>query len=276
MKRCAVLGSPISHSLSPLIHTTAYAAFGLTDWVYEAHEVTVEGFRPFVASCGPEWVGLSCTMPLKQVLLECGEPTQVAAMLGAANTYLFGHGGGRPRVDNTDVAGFVRALGWSGVASVPTARLLGAGATARAATAALGRLGTRTLRVVARDAARARSSLARIADHAGVDLVLEDWAGALAGPPVDLLVSTLPLMPQPDEAAALASRAAVVFDVFYETWPTTLNRAADAAGAVSLDGVDLLVGQAVDQIRLMTGREPAYEPLLHVARNAVAARQPEG
>ena len=80
MRRCAVIGSPIAHSLSPLLHRTAYAQLGLADeFCYDAFEVTPETLPGFLAGLGDEWVGLSVTAPNKQALLDHGEPDPVAA-----------------------------------------------------------------------------------------------------------------------------------------------------------------------------------------------------
>ncbi|MGH3613741.1 MAG: shikimate dehydrogenase, partial [Pseudonocardia sp.] len=113
-RRAAVLGSPIAHSLSPVLHHAAYAALGLDGWNYGAHECDESGLGGFVAGLGPEWAGLSLTMPLKRVALEVADQVSaLAAATGAANTLVAGPGGWV--ADNTDVAGIVGALRDAGV-----------------------------------------------------------------------------------------------------------------------------------------------------------------
>ncbi|MGA8115750.1 MAG: shikimate dehydrogenase, partial [Actinocatenispora sp.] len=103
-RRAAVLGRPVHHSLSPVIHNAGYAAAGLTGWRYDVHEVDEHELAGFVASLGPEWAGLSLTMPLKHVALRVAdEVTPTAALLGAANTLVLRDG--LRRADNTDAPG---------------------------------------------------------------------------------------------------------------------------------------------------------------------------
>lgn len=270
--RCAVLGSPIRHSLSPVLHRAAYDALGLADWAYDAHEVDEAGLAGFVAGCGPDWVGLSLTMPLKRAVLTLGEPGEVARIVGAGNTLVFDHGGGPHRVENTDVTGMTAALSRAGVTGADTALLIGAGATARSTLASLAPLGVRTVSVMARSAERAHASLDPVAAHFGQRIEVLCW-GKLPAVAPQLTVATAPTALEPGTAARIAAISPVVFDVVYDPWPTVLGEAALRAGATVLDGMDLLAAQAVDQVRLMTGREVAVEVLLSAGRAALAARR---
>ena len=278
MRRCAVIGSPIAHSLSPLLHRTAYAQLGLADeFCYDAFEVTPETLPGFLAGLGDEWVGLSVTAPNKQALLDHGEPDPVAAALRAGNTLILGRGGEPNRVHNTDVTGLLAALHRVGVDKASTAILLGNGATARSALWAVGRLGVREVVVCARDAARARASLAEVAARAGIELSVQPFGRppelpAAWGGRADLLISTVPVALPTDLASALVKLASTVFDVVYDNYPSQLDRAAHEAGVTLLDGLDLLVGQAIDQIRLMTGRDADPAPLLAACRAEVLRR----
>lgn len=264
MNRCAVLGRPIAHSLSPQIHTRAYEVLGIADdWHYGRHEVDEAGLAAFVTGCGPEWVGLSCTAPLKQELLTLGEPSERARLLSSGNTFLFNDGS--PTVENTDVTGLVGAFARAGVTSASTALLLGNGATARSALYALAEMGVRDLLVLARSADNARTSLAGLADHLGVRIAYAPWGAVPDAGATDVLVSTVSAPLPADVAAGLVGMTGACFDATYNHYPTELDRAARAAGIVQLSGIDLLVGQALDQIRLMTGRDCPAEPLLDVA-----------
>src|SRR5262249_33363122 len=163
MPRAAVLGSPIGHSLSPVLHLAAYDALGL-DWRYQAVDCDEHRLRPFLAALDGEWVGLSLTMPLKRLALELAdEVSPLAAMVGAANTLL--HRDGSWFAENTDVGGIVDALREAGVERPRTAVILGAGGTAQAALAALREFGVTAPLVLVRDLARCdglRAAAARL------------------------------------------------------------------------------------------------------------------
>jgi len=269
VRRCAVLGKPIAHSLSPLIHSTAYEVLGLTGrWHYGRHEVDETGLPAFVAGCGPEWVGLSCTAPLKVAVLALGEPSERARLLQSGNTYLFDHGG-TPRVENTDVTGLVGAFARAGVTTASRGLLLGNGATARSALLALAEMGVRDVLVGARSAENARAGLGALAARLGQRLDVVPWGAVPDADAVDVLVSTVSAPLPADVAAGLVAMTRACFDATYNHYPTELDRAARAAGIVQLSGIDLLVGQALDQIRLMTGRECPPEPLLAAAYAAL-------
>lgn len=272
MNRCAVIGKPVAHSLSPAIHTRAYEVLGLQDdWHYGRHEVDEAGLAAFVAGCGPEWVGLSCTAPLKRALLSLGEPSERARVLDAGNTLLFAHGG-VPRIENTDVTGLTRALAGAGVTEASSAVLLGNGATARSALMALAELGVREVLVLARSAERARAGLGALAARFGQTLEVAPWGEVPDAAASDLLISTVSEPLRPEVAAGLVRATRACFDATYNHYPTELDRAARAAGIVALSGLDLLVGQALDQIELMTGRSCPAGPLLDAAHAAWAAR----
>ncbi|WP_291887791.1 shikimate dehydrogenase [Cellulomonas sp.] len=261
--RAAVLGHPISHSLSPTLHRAAYAALGLTDWRYDAVDVTSDGLAAFVTTLDETWAGLSLTMPLKQTvlgLLDHVEP--LAEVVGAVNTVLLqGSGAGRVLVGaNTDVYGLVTALGeglpGGASARVGTAAVLGAGATAASTLAALGQLGCATPVVYVRSVQRA-GGLLRAAHRMGVQPVLrslDDAAGQVGR--ADVVVSTLPPHAADDLAAALppARPAGVLLDVAYDPRPTALSAAWAARDGVVVGGERMLLHQAVEQVRLMTGR----------------------
>ena len=270
--RCAVLGSPVAHSLSPVLHRAAYAALGLTDWAYDAHEIDAAALPGFLAGCGPEWVGLSLTMPLKAAALAAGEPSPTARLVGAANTLLFDHATGRHRVDNTDVGGMSAALRAAGIERAGTALVLGSGATARSALAALAPLGVGRVTVVARSLDRAHAGLDRLADALEQRLEVQTWDAPVVAP-ADVTVSTVPADLDVATAARIAAVSGAVFDILYDPWPTRLAAAATAAGVRVLDGIDLLVHQAVGQVRLMTGRRIDPAVLMSAGRAALAARR---
>ena len=253
--KAAVLGSPIAHSLSPILHRAGYAALGLTGWTYTAIECAEAGLPELVASCGLEWAGLSLTMPLKRAVLPLLDTTEpLAAAVGSVNTVVFARG--RRHGYNTDVPGMVAAMAEAGLATPRSALILGAGATACSALAVLKDVGLPAVTVAVRDPARAVGLLevaARLPVH--VDL-LPLAAAADMSPPPELLISTVPAGAADFLAEKIEAGQPVpphVFDVVYARWPTPLAGAAQKAGATVVGGFDLLLHQAVGQFELMTG-----------------------
>jgi shikimate dehydrogenase len=257
--RAAVLGSPIAHSLSPVLHTAAYAELGLTGWGYDRIECDERRLPGLLDRMGPEWVGLSLTMPLKRVALEVAdEVSPLAAVVGAANTLLL-HGDGR-RAENTDVLGIVEALREAGVASPSRPLLLGAGGTAQAALAALHSLGCTAPTVLVRDPSRA-GELRACAQRLGVR---PDIVGGFPRTPIpdaDLIISTLPARGADSLAAHTWPGRPVVLDVVYSPWPTPMAASAGAAGCTVVSGLAVLLHQAAGQVRLMTGRPAPVEAM---------------
>jgi len=266
---CLVVGSPIAHSLSPVLHRAAYAELGLA-WRYEAVELHEHQLADYLA--GHPARGVSVTMPLKQVALAlAAEADPVAVTVGAANTLTRADGGWR--ADNTDVPGAVTALSWHGVTDLTGASvvLVGAGGTARGMLAALDQLGVDRVRVLARRPDAAEAALAPVADALGIRLTVEPLATGAFGRP-DLLLATAPAGAL-DEFAESAAGAATVFEVLYHPWPTALVAAAQQAGARIVGGLDLLVGQAARQVELMTGCAFApVEAMRSAGAAALAAR----
>jgi shikimate dehydrogenase len=265
--RCAVLGRPIAHSLSPAMHRAAYARLGL-DWTYEAHDVGEDELPAFVAGLDDGWRGLSLTMPLKRAVLPLlDEVSPVAAQVGAANTVVIERG--RLLGDNTDVGGVVAALAGVGCTRTTRAVVVGAGATAESTLVALQQLEVAELHVVARDRERAEPLVAG-ARAAGIATTV----GGLDQPgpgPVDVLVCTLPGGTGAVLPDALLGAAAVVFDVAYDPWPSPLLTRAAELGATTVDGIALLASQAVLQVEAMTGSRVPVEELRRAALGALGS-----
>ena len=265
-RHAAVLGSPISHSRSPVLHRAAYAALGL-DWSYDAIDVTTSDLAGFLDTCRwPDWAGLSLTMPLKtDVLPLLDDVSETASLTRAANTIVFTEQGRAGH--NTDVAGMQRALQEAhGGGFVPQrGAIIGSGATARSALAALARMGAREIDVIARSPERARDLLP-LGSDLGVVVSVSPWESP-APIAADAVIATVP----PRAADVLAARVppapGVLLDVAYGSGVTALTSAWTRAGGVCADGLDLLLWQAVDQVRLMTGQEPPVA----VMRDALVA-----
>ena len=256
-----MLGSPIQHSLSPALHRAAYAELGLTTWVYDRYDVKADALADVVGQCDPAWRGLSLTMPLKTAVLELGEVDPLAARAGAGNTLIFDDDA--RRVYNTDVGGLVWAVGRASEASMRRITILGAGATARSALVSAAQLGAETVTVVARTPDKA-APLRDLGAELGVDVQVVGWGPDL--PAADLVVSTVVANAADELAQAAAASASVVFDAVYAPWPTRLAEVAAAADRTVVSGLDLLVGQALLQIELMTGRSVSADVLYAAGR----------
>lgn len=246
--RCAVLGSPIAHSLSPVLHRTAYAVLGL-DWEYTAIEVDEAGLPDLVAGLDDGWRGLSLTMPLKRAVLPLlTDVDPWASVSGAANTVLLDSEGLHGY--NTDVPGAIAALTERTSGPFTDAVVLGGGATAASVLLALAELGTDRARLLVRNPERAGETLDAVRRHAPelpvtVGLLGEDATA-------DVVVSTIPADAQTGDLLDTVA-APVVFEVLYDPWPTPLARSAKQRGVTLVGGLDLLVHQAALQVTLMTG-----------------------
>ncbi|MFY1632548.1 shikimate dehydrogenase [Solwaraspora sp. WMMB335] len=252
--RAGVLGKPIAHSLSPVIHNAGYRAAGLSGWSYTATECAETELADLVAGLGPQWAGLSLTMPLKEAALAVAvDASPVAVAVGAANTLVRRPDGGW-FADNTDVPGMVAVLREAGVRPGARIAVLGAGGTARAALAAAAALAATGVVVIARRAA-AIDELAPVAAALGVPVGGSDWTAApQAAADADVLISTVPKGIADPLAAHLAwASVKVFFDALYDPWPTPLAVAATAAGTTVVSGLDLLLAQAVGQFEQFTG-----------------------
>jgi shikimate dehydrogenase len=256
-----VLGSPIAHSRSPDLHRAAYTALGL-DWSYDRFEVTAEGLADFVAGLDGSWRGLSLTMPLKEAVLELGVVDDIAREAGAGNTLIFDHD--QALVYNTDVDGLAWAVRRTEPGHLDRVAILGSGATARSALLSVIHLGVRDVTVLARTPAKARSLGALAAGH-GVGLEIRPWSAPV--PSTDLLISTVTAGAADELAEIAGGTAPVVLDAIYAPWPTALALAAEAAGARVIGGLDLLVGQALLQIELMTGQTVPADVLYAAVRD---------
>jgi shikimate dehydrogenase len=272
-RRAAVLGSPIAHSLSPALHRAAYAALGLDHWRYDRFEVDEAALPGFIAGLDPaEWAGLSLTMPLKRAVIPLlDEITDTAASVEAVNTVVFG-ADGRRRGDNTDIPGMLAALRERGIDSVPSAAVLGAGATASSALAALARICTGEVTAYVRGPARA-AEMRQWGERLGITVRAADWADAAKALGEPLVIATTPAGAADHLATAVPPTPGVLFDVLYNPWPTPLAAAWTATTAPVLSGLDLLVHQAVLQVEQHTTHTPApLAPMRAAGEAALASR----
>jgi shikimate-5-dehydrogenase len=238
-----VLGSPIAHSRSPQLHLAAYRALGLDGWTYDRIECTADELPGLVAGFGPEWVGVSVTMPGKFAALRfADERTARAELVGSANTLVRTQGGWR--ADNTDVDGLKGALG----AVAGRAAVLGSGGTAPAVVVGLADLGVQDISVLARNRDKAAPLLA-LGPRLGVDVRWIELGTTLAD--VDVVVSTIPA----DVAAGYANTVVatpLLLDAIYNPWPTPLATAVEQAGGRVISGLQMLLHQAFAQVEQFT------------------------
>ncbi|QTX04605.1 shikimate dehydrogenase [Agromyces archimandritae] len=257
-RRLAVLGSPIAHSKSPALHRAAFRQLGL-DWHYSAIEVGVGGLEAFLADLDPRWRGLSLTMPLKhEVRALLDEEDRRAAMTGVVNTLLLADDGRRIGF-NTDVPGIALALAEGGVERAERAAVIGGGATAASAVAALAEIGAGVVRLFVRHPERAEAT-ASLGRELGLDVEVFRIADLAAAEAVEVTISTVPggaeLSAEPSEAM----RGSVLLDVAYEPWPSRLAVLWEEAGGQVVPGIRMLVHQALLQVRIFVSGDP-FTPL---------------
>ncbi|MDT9697647.1 shikimate dehydrogenase [Streptomyces sp. P17] len=271
-RRAAVLGSPIAHSLSPVLHRAAYEALGLAGWTYDRFEVDEAALPGFFAELGREWAGLSLTMPLKRAVIPLlDEISETARSVEAVNTVVFTEDGRRVG-DNTDIPGMVAALRERGIEQVGSAAILGAGATASSALAALARICTGEVVAYVRSAARA-AEMRQWGERLDVEVRTAEWADAAEALRAPLVIATTPAGATDELASAVPERPATLFDVLYDPWPTPLAARWSMFGGAVVSGLDLLVHQAVLQVEQMTGRTPApLDAMRKAGEHALDAR----
>jgi shikimate dehydrogenase len=257
------LGSPIAHSRSPQLHLAAYRALGLRGWTYDRIECAAEQLPSLVSDFGPEWIGVSVTMPGKFAALRFADDrTARAELVGSANTLVrTAHGW---LADNSDIDGVTGSLAAANSAdwSPRSAVVVGSGGTAPAAIAGVAQLGVQEIIVAARSAEKA-APLLDLAGRSGMvgrwcDLDGEGLASAVAV--ADLMVSTIPA----EAAAGYAQELAgipVLLDAIYDPWPTPLASAVNAAGGRVISGLRMLLHQAFTQVELFTGRPAPKEAM---------------
>lgn len=245
--RLAVLGSPIGHSRSPQLHRAAYRVLGL-DWDYDRIEVDDAGLARFLAGLGAEWRGLSLTMPLKRRVAELvPDVDAVARRTRQGNTILL-EGGRSARAFNTDVHGIVQSLADAGVTHAEHSVVLGGGATAESAVAALGELGA-SATVAVRDPAKAAAVFGGEVAIRPLDQIDDALREA------DVVVSTIPngaefVLPVPERLGG------TLLDVAYHPWPSALASRWSATGGAVVSGLEMLLHQAVHQIRIFVAGDP--------------------
>jgi shikimate dehydrogenase len=283
-RRCGVLGDPIAHSLSPVLHRAGYAELGL-DWSYDAHRVPAGRLAAFLDGLDEEWRGLSLTMPLKrEALVLADRLTDRARLAGGVNTLVLE---GDERVgDNTDLPGAAAAVRERTSIPLASAVILGGGATAASVGLALVDLGVTSIRVAVRDESRASETVRVLRSHAAApEVAVESLSGGQwsDGPDlpagdstVDIVVSTIPAGAQTPDLVDRWRHVPVVFEALYDPWPTPLAASVldGPDDRVVVGGLDLLVHQAALQLELFTGRTAPLAAMREAGERALAQRNP--
>jgi shikimate dehydrogenase len=280
LRRFAVIGSPVEHSLSPVLHGAAYRALGVADARYERHEVAAGRLEDFLArGTGRELQGLSVTMPCKpEAFALADEHDAVSRQLGVANTLLRREGGGW-RAENHDVHGIAASLRDHGADEITTGAVLGSGATALSALAALLSLGARTVLLSARSPEKLEP-LSELAAGAGAETLVIPWDRHHETLGADAVVSALAVAGARDVAARWSARGegslprpGVLLDVLYDPWPAPVAAVVQRAGGEVADGLEMLAHQADMQVRSML-RVPSapVAVMLGAARSELSRR----
>ena len=248
--KAAVLGSPISHSLSPLLHTIAYDELGLES-EYVRIEIKSGELKEFLENCGPTWTGFSLTMPLKEEVLSFStNVSQLAARIRSANTLVQS-----PlhtwNASTTDVSGFTHALSAHGRDASGEVLIIGGGATARAAVAACDGVASR-ITVMIRSSSRVKE-ISDSREFTSIEFI--EWGDSDLFERADLIISTVPEGASDSLVKNFPSKPnGIFFDVLYHPWPTKALKTWSALGGQIVDGLDLLIHQAVDQVAAFSGQ----------------------
>lgn len=257
--RLAVLGDPIEHSKSPQLQLAAYRALGL-DWEYYRWQVPAAGLSERLNGRAQGWRGFSVTAPLKAEAFEIATDTdEFAKQTGAVNTLVCaGLDADAGMIGyNTDVYGIREALSQAGRAQCTQVHIIGAGDTAATAAVAAASMGAERIQIAARRPNAAAELAERLQAVLAPEVAIEsvpllEWRPSSEA---DVIVDTVPggFSPQSEPTDSLANTT--VLSAAYDPWPTKFATIAEAAGAQVVSGIELLLHQAVYQVRLFSGRD---------------------
>lgn len=259
-KRFAVLGSPITHSLSPNIHTSAYKALN-KNWTYDRHDVAADGFAEFMTNNSSVYRGFSVTMPLKELAFQIADfHDEVSTRTKTSNT-LF-------RIDgklhgyNTDVFGITQAVSQANSKPIKKVLILGSGATAKSAVVAMSKfVPSAQIQVMARNS-KTRGDLIRFAKSLSLSAA-SAYIASRALHRADLVICTLPSKALDPLAKNLASNklfraSGLLLDVAYSPWPSEIAKLWLARGGSVTSGKEMLLWQALAQIRIFASGDPEF------------------
>jgi shikimate dehydrogenase len=244
--RGAVLGSPITHSLSPLLHTTAYEFLGI-EASYFAFDVKSGGLAHFLSE-NDELNCLSLTMPLKEQAFDLADSVSaIAAQISSGNT--LHRNNGQWQLTSTDVDGFVSSCHANNASLAGSVLVIGGGATARAVIGACNGI-SQVIHVINRNSDREKSirSAAPLSE-----IIFHSWQVNELINSVDLVVNTTPAGVGDFFRSSINQPTGVFFEVLYNPWPTQLLQNWREQGGNSVDGLELLIHQGISQIEIFSG-----------------------
>lgn len=248
--RGAVLGSPISHSLSPVLHNKAFELLGISGR-YESIEVQSGHLANFLREQGSEFDYLSLTMPLKEEVLEIADEARIeidslSSRIQSVNTLIKKDQSWS--ATSTDGSGFVKALANAGYDHFKSVLILGAGGTARAVAGALDEIADEV--TVMGRSVRRNAGIASCFTKLTPEFIT--WDDQIDLRNFDLVINTTPSGAADLVADNIPSRVdGLLFDVLYKPWPTLIARRWSDAGGKVIGGLELLLYQGIDQINLI-------------------------
>ena len=262
MIQAAVLGSPISHSLSPRLHNAAYKFLKISG-TYSAFEVPEGTLHNFLSDKSDSWTGFSLTMPLKEEALDCVDFIHpLAQRIKSGNTIV--KQDGVWKLFTTDVIGFKNAWNLHSGKQPLSVVIIGSGATARAAAAAFDSAGTR-IQIIHRNSER-EDSLRNCVQESSLDFSPWEFKDYLLSS--DLVINTTPKFALDEFAAALVTKpSGIFFDALYDPWPTHFAHAWSAQGGRVIGGLELLIAQGIEQIKFFTGADISTSDLSQFLRS---------
>jgi shikimate dehydrogenase len=259
----AVLGSPISHSLSPLLHSLAYEHLGVQAR-YEAVEVKSGQFQDFLSKTDKN--ALSLTMPLKEEALSVSHViSDIAQRITSGNTLLLTDGVWS--LTSTDVVGFDFSLDMHGVKEIETVVIIGAGATARAAVASVSKIAKSVL-VVSRNPDRINA----MNQASWADVTYLPWELTEQINIADLVINTTPQNAADYFVRNVKNPRGAFFEVLYNPWPTALSKVWAQSENLVIDGLDLLIHQGISQVEIFAGVAVDRQELYALMRKAALTK----
>ena len=263
--QAAVLGSPISHSLSPRLHTAAYKFLNIQG-SYTSFEVPAGNLRKFLSDKSESWNGFSLTMPLKEEALSCvADVDPLVKRIKSGNTLV--NQNCHWKLYSTDVIGFKNAWRMHNKNNPSSVIIIGSGATARAAVAAFDSASTR-IEIVHRNSNREKSMRDSVSES---HLDFLPWKFSDKFFQADLVINTTPKFALDEFAQNLVIKpSGIFFDVLYDPWPTQFAQSWSQAGGEIIGGLELLIAQGVEQIKFFTSEQVSTDELTMFLRNEFA------
>lgn len=249
----AIVGSPVAHSKSPQMHNAAYQELGL-DWQYLRQEVPLGELANFIQANRSSFKGLSVTMPLKEEAIKVADSvTPLAKLLNSANTLAFTDA--EIRAGNTDVIGIRDAIWQNTKKKFKSATIIGTGATARSALAAVMALKIPQVSLVGRDSEKVEN-LCNLANQLRVQVKTHTWNEMVKTMDAELVISTVPKGVMDEYAMLIPFNPKVLLDVNYDPWPSPLAREWLLRSGRVVSGLEMLLFQGVKQFEIFTKRKP--------------------